>query len=47
MTKSKVTQSEIQQKIDKVQQDYYSSGADLTSSEQELSLLKEREKIFF
>ena len=37
--KSKVTQSEIQQKIDKVQQDYYSSGADLTSSEQELSLL--------
>ena len=40
--KSKVTQSEIQQKIDKVQQDYYSSGADLTSSEQELSLLKEK-----
>ena len=42
--KSKVTQSEIQQKIDKVQQDYYSSGADLTSSEQELSLLKEKRK---
>ena len=40
--KSKVTQSEIQQKIDKVQQDYYSSGADLSSSEQELSLLKEK-----
>jgi chromosome segregation ATPase len=40
--KSKVTQSEIQQKIDKVQQDYYSSGADLNSSEQELSLLKEK-----
>ena len=42
--KTKVTQSEIQQKIDKVQQDYYSSGADLTSSEQELSLLKEKRK---
>ena len=42
--KSKVTQSEIQQKIDKVQQDYYSSGADLTSSEQELSLLKEKRR---
>ena len=42
--KSKVTQSEIQQKIDKVQQDYYSSGADLTRSEQELSLLKEKRK---
>ena len=40
--KSKVSQSEIQQKIDKVQQDYYSSGADLSSSEQELSLLKEK-----
>ena len=40
--KSKVIQSEIQQKIDKVQQDYYSSGADLSSSEQELSLLKEK-----
>ena len=44
--KSKVTQSEIQQKIDKVQQDYYSSGADLSSSEQELSLLKEKRNDF-
>lgn len=42
--KSKVNQSEIQQKIDKVQQDYYSSGADLTNSEQELALLKEKKK---
>ncbi len=42
--KSKVNQSEIQQKIDKVQQDYYSSGADLTNSEQELTLLKEKKK---
>ena len=44
--KSKVNQSEIQQKIDKVQQDYYSSGADLTNSEQELALLKEKKKDF-
>ena len=42
--KSKVNQSEIQLKIDKVQQDYYSSGADLTNSEQELALLKEKKK---
>jgi len=40
--KSKVKQEDIQQSIDKVQQDYYSSGADLTNSEQELSSLKQR-----